>query len=166
MRPVPYRRTTVIVAAVIIWVLVGIGYYLFGPLGALGFGAFFGIAVYAKARLILRGKKARRRERRISYAVIAVAVLLGLLVGADSYRKGMHQIQRRIRDANRLESELRSRAEFELVIISYQAPPLEDVERLSVRGYVARPDDLERLHDKVYNGRDWNVDWDVGVMAQ
>lgn len=164
MRSVPYRRTTVVSAVVLVLLVSGIGYFLFGPLAALGFCAFFGIAIYTAARWILRRGKARRSERRSSIAVITVAAILGVLVGVDCYRKGLHQVQRRVREAKRLESELRSSTEFELVIISYHAPPLQDDERLSVSGYVARPGDLERLHDKVYTGKNWKVEWDVGVM--
>ncbi|MDV6031594.1 MAG: hypothetical protein F9B45_16170 [Phycisphaera sp. RhM] len=146
--------------------LVALGYYLFGPVAAFGFGATFGIAIFEAVIWYFRRGKTRTNERRIMTAVIVIATLTGIVIGVDSYRNGLHETRARVREANRLRSQLKSKSQYELVTISYHAPPLQTDERLSVHGYVTNPEDLDSLQEMVYRNRNWKVEWDVGLMSE
>ncbi|WP_182864903.1 hypothetical protein [Stieleria mannarensis] len=166
MQSARFRLFTCVAATVLNLLLVGLGYYLFGPVAAFGFGATFGIAIFEVVLWIFRRGQTRRRERRIMTAVIVIATVTGFVIGWDSYRNGLHETRARVREANRLRSQLENQPQFDLVIISYHAPPLQTDERLSVHGYVSSPQDLDSLQQMVYKDREWKVEWDVGLMSE
>ncbi|QEF99839.1 hypothetical protein Mal15_39060 [Stieleria maiorica] len=165
MQSARFRLIICVAATVLNLLLVGLGHYLFGPVAALGFGATFGIAIFEAVVWIFRRGNTRRSERRIMTAVIVVATVTGIFIGWDSYRNGLHDTRARVREANRLRSQLQDQPQFDLVILSYHAPPLQSEERLSVHGYVSSPQDLDSLQQMVYKDREWKVEWNVGLMS-
>ena len=166
MRSQRANSITWTIAVGVFSLLVYLGHHLFGPHGALGFGALFGVTVVASAAIVIRWGESEKWERLMSVAVIALAATSGLSLTSYYYDIGLDHARERMRDADRLQSEFRLDPRFTNVFISYNGPPRHSDEWLSVGGSVPTMADLLTLQGLVDFDENCVVDWSVSVASE
>ncbi|TWT78615.1 hypothetical protein CA13_00110 [Planctomycetes bacterium CA13] len=159
-----FRRTALLVASVFVALLIYLGYYIFGPGGAISFGAFFGLAAFLAASLVCRWDTAAKRDRLMSVCAVMLAVSGGLYVAYVDYGWGFHLTRQKMRDANQLQTQFDADTRFRRISISYVDPARQKGEWLSVSGRVRSDADLAALHKLIDDDDKWFIKWDVAIV--
>lgn len=165
MRSSRFKRMTWGVAFGVWASIVYAGYFLFGPHGAIGFGALFGIAITFTANLVNRWPEVKPSDRLMSICAISFALAGGFYLAYVDYGWGFHKTRAKMRDARRLQSEFHTDPRFNRVSISYEDPPRQKGEWLSVSGNVPTETDLETLRKIIDDDEKWFVEWDVTIAS-
>tara|TARA_R110002111_G_scaffold119393_1_gene182312 strand:- start:40 stop:558 length:519 start_codon:yes stop_codon:yes gene_type:complete len=159
------KRIAWIAATVCFASLAYLGFYLFGPGGAITFGALFGLATFLAASLVCRWNTVNKRDRYMSICAVLLAISGGIYVAYVDYGWGFHLTRQKMRDAVRLQAEFIDDPRFERISIIYVDPPRMKGEWLSVSGTVRSDGDLNALHAMLDDDDKWFVKWDVTVVG-